>query len=243
MPLNPYINTNLFTQGSENEQQLLAELIEESIKAFGQEFYYLPRTLVAKDEILGEDRLSKFENAYELEMYIETPQGFVGQGEFISKFGLYLEQAIHVTLSRKRWHELVERHGKTILTERPAEGDLVYSPLLKRLFEIKWVEKETNFYQIGSLPVWKMTIELFQYSSERLNTGIAAIDAFETLKTYDEFVRSDDLPGEDLLPDDTNIPGINDNIDIPSSYGDNNKFVAESDTLLNFDESNPFGEV
>jgi hypothetical protein len=238
MPLNPYFNSETQTQGSYNEQALLAELVEESIKIWGQEFFYLPRVLVAKDEILGEDRLSKFEEAYPLEMYVETPQGFVGQGEFISKFGLYIEQSIQVVVSRKRWKELIGRYGRTILQERPAEGDLVYYPTMKRLFEVKYVEKETNFFQLGSLPTWKMTIELFQMASERFNTGIPAIDAFETLKTFDEtHAQYNGISGYSghsysIL-----------NIDVPDSFGDNNKFKAEAETIVNFDEENPFGEI
>lgn len=228
MPLNPYFTSENQTQGSTNEQSLLAELVEESIKIWGQEFFYIPRVLVAKDEILGEDRLSKFLNAYPMEMYVETPNGFVGQGEFVSKFGLYIEQSIQVSMSRKRWYELVERHGQTILPDRPSEGDLVYYPTMKRLFEIKYVEKETGFYQIGSLPTWKMTIELFQYASERLDTGIPAIDAFETLKTFDE-----NHPQFDETPL---------NVDTPDNFGDNNKFKDKATTVI-FDETNPFGEL
>jgi hypothetical protein len=230
MPLNPYFNTENNTQGSLNEQMVLADLIEESIKIFGQEFLYIPRTLVAKDEILGEDRLSRFKNAYPIEMYVESPTGFVGQGEFVSKFGLYIEQSIQVTISRRRWFELVGRYGKTILSERPAEGDLVYSPLLKRLFEIKYVEKETNFWTVGSLPTFKLTIELFQYSSERLDTGIPAVDVFESLRSFDQSKLSS-------TPDENGNVGI----DSPDNFGDNNKFKTQAQNIV-FDENNPFGE-
>lgn len=184
MPLNSYFTSEKQTQGSTNEQTVLSDLIEESIKIWGQEFTYIPRSLVSKDEILGEDRLSKFTKAYPIEMYVETPNGFLGQGEFVSKFGLYIEQSLQVSMSRRRWFELISRHGKTILPERPAEGDLVYYPLTKRLFEIKYVEKETGFWQLGQLPLFKLTIELFQYSSERIDTGVEEIDAFETLKSF-----------------------------------------------------------
>lgn len=221
MPVNPYFISENLTQGSMNEQMMLADLVEESIQMFGQEFLYIPRKLVAKDEILGEDRLSKFENAYPIEMYVETPQGFLGQGEFIQKFGLYIEQSIQVSMSKRRWNTEVGRTNDSILPERPAEGDLVYSPFLKRLFEIKYVDKEVNFYQLGSLPMWKMTIELFQYSSERIDTGIPEIDVFEDLKTFDTTLQPD--------------------IDVPEDFGDNNKFKQEASTIV-FSENNPFGE-
>jgi hypothetical protein len=230
MPLNPYFTAETQTQGSYNEQMVLEDLVEESIKIWGQEFFYIPRELVAKDNILGEDRLSKFKNAYPIEMYVETPQGFMGQGEFVSKFGLYIEQSIQVVAARRRWKELVARNKKTILPERPAEGDLVYYPITKRLFEIKYVEKETNFWQVGTIPVWKMTIELFQYSSERIDTGIATIDAFESLKSFDESNLSE-------TPDANNNVGI----DSPDSYGDNNKFKEQAQDIV-FNTNNPFGE-
>lgn len=230
MPLNNYFVSDRNTQGSVNEQTVLADLVEESIQIWGQEFFYIPRTLVSKDEILGEDRLSKFKNAYPVEMYIENPTGFSGQGEFASKFGLYIEQSIQVSLSRRRWLQLVERHGETILPERPAEGDLVYSPLTKRLFEIKWVEKETGFFQLGSLPIWKMTIELFQYASERLDTGVPEVDAFESLKSFDTTILND-------TPDANGNVGV----DKPESYGGSEKFKTESVGVV-FDSNNPFGE-
>lgn len=230
MALNPYITASTGTQGEVSEQDLLADLVEESIQMWGQEFLYIPRTLIGKDEILGEDRLSKFEYAYPLEMYIENPTGFIGQNEFVSKFGLYIEQSIQVSVSRRRWYQEVGSKQTSILLERPAEGDLVYSPLLKRLFEIKWVEKETGFFQLGSLPVWKMTIELFQYASERLDTGVPEVDAFESLKSFDTTILND-------TPDANGNVGV----DKPESYGDSEKFKTESVGVV-FDSNNPFGE-
>ena len=217
MPLNTYFSSETRAQGSLNEQMVLEDLVEESIKIWGHEFYYVPRNLIAKDEILGEDRLSTFKDAYPLEMYVETPQGFVGQGEFISKFGLYIEQSIQVSVSKRRWRELVSRNKKTILEDRPAEGDLVYYPITKRLFEIKYVEKETNFFQLGSLPTWKMTIELFQYASEKIDTNVAEIDAFETLNSFDQDV---------VDQNETQT------VDTQNSYGDNTSFTTQSQDLV-----------
>ena len=232
MPLNPYFTAATGTQGSLDEQTVLADLVEESIQIHGQEFLYVPRELVAKDEILGEDRLSHFKYAYPIEMYVETNTAFGGQGEFISKFGLYVEQSIQVSVARRRWMELVGSTGKTILPTRPAEGDLVYSPLFKRLFEIKYVEKDTNFWQLGSLPMYKMTLELFQYASERLDTGVPDIDAFESLKSFDETILKS-------TPDAYGKVGV----EAPDSFGDNLRFKAEAKTnTLVFDPTNPFGD-
>lgn len=230
MPLNPYFISDNKTQGSDNEQMLLSDLIEESIKIWGQEFQYIPRQLVAKNEILGEDRLSRFNHAYPIEMYVETPNGFLGQGEFVSKFGLYIEQSMQITMSRRRWFELVARFGNNILPERPAEGDLIYYPITNRLFEIKLVDKETGFWQLGQLQTFKLTIELFQYSSERIDTGVPEIDSFETLRSFDQTNLTE-------TPDENNNVGI----DSPDNYGDNRKF-REQFQPISFDPTNPFSE-
>lgn len=174
-----------FSQGSKNEQYLLEDIICESISIWGQDFYYIPRTLVAKDEILGEDRLSKFKTAYPIEMYLETVDGFEGQGAFVQKFGLMMEQSATLTVARRRWDQLIGRYNQAQLPNRPCEGDLLYFPLTKGLFEIKFVQHQDPFYQLGKLYVYKLSVELFQYSSERIDTGLKDIDVFETLKTYD----------------------------------------------------------
>lgn len=174
-----------FSQGTRNEQLLMEDIIVESIQIYGQDFYYIPRTLVAKDEILGEDRLSEFKNKYPIEMYLENADGFEGQGAFIQKFGLFMEQSATLTVSRRRWDQLVGRYGKGILSSRPSEGDLLYFPLTDGLFEIKFVQHQDPFYQIGRLQVYKLQVELFQYASEHIDTGDADIDVFENLYTED----------------------------------------------------------
>lgn len=174
--------------GSKNEQLFHEDLVVESLSFYGQNFYYIPRTLVAKDEILGEDRLSKFKNAYSIEMYLENVDGFDGQGAFIQKFGLMMEQSATLVVARRRWEQLIGRYGRTILPGRPCEGDLIYFPLTDALFEIKFVSHQDPFYQIGKLFVYKLQVELFQYASERMETGVKEIDDFETLKSFDTSV-------------------------------------------------------
>lgn len=174
-----------FTNGTRSEQLTYEDIIVESISIYGQDFYYIPRTLVGKDEILGEDRLSKFKNAYQIEMYLESHDGFEGQGAFIQKFGLMMEQSATLTVARRTWERLVGQHGLSILPNRPAEGDLLYFPLTGGLFEIKFVKHQDPFYQVGKLFVYKLQVELFQYASEHIDTGIKEIDNFETLKTFD----------------------------------------------------------
>jgi hypothetical protein len=179
MPTNVY-----FTHGTKNEQYLIEDLIIESLKIYGNEFMYIPRTLVSKDEILGEDRLSKFTSSFPIEMYFENVDSLDGQGAFIQKFGLMMEQSATLVVARRRWDQLVGRYGQTIIPTRPCEGDLIYFPLTKGLFEIKFVKHQDPFYQLGKLYVFKLQVELFQYASEKIDTGITEIDAFETLKTF-----------------------------------------------------------
>lgn len=214
--INPY-----FTQGSTQEQNVLEDLIIESVRFAGQLLFYIPRTLVSRDGVLHEDRLSEFNNAYQIEMYFENVDNFEGQGVFMQKFGLMTEQSATLVVARKRWQQLVGQYGTTILPARPNEGDLLYFPLTKGLFEIKFVKDKDPFFQLGKLYVYKLQVELFQYASERINTGIADIDAFESLKTFDVVQ--------------------NPNIDVPDQYGNNNKFKTERIDIV-FSEDNPFGD-
>lgn len=178
--INPY-----FSHGTRNEQYIVEDLIIECLKIYGNEVMYIPRQLVSKDEILGEDRLSKFKYAYPIEMYFENVDSFDGQGAFMSKFGLMMEQSATLVVARRRWDQMIGRYSTSILPNRPAEGDLIYFPLTGGLFEIKFVKHQDPFYQLGKLYVYKLHVELFQYASERIDTGYGVIDDFESLKTFD----------------------------------------------------------
>lgn len=173
-----------FSQGTRNEQNLIEDIIIESLAIYGQDCFYIPRTLMSKDEILGEDRLSEFKTAFDIEMYFENVDSFDGQGAFIQKFGLMMEQSATLVVARRRWEQLVGRFGNTIIPTRPCEGDLIYFPLTKGLFEIKFVKHQDPFYQLGKLYTYKLQVELFQYSSEKISTGIEEVDVFESLKTH-----------------------------------------------------------
>lgn len=173
-----------FSHGTRNEQYLIEDLIIESLKIYGKEFFYIPRTLVSKDNVLGEDRLSQFKSSFPIEMYFENVDSLDGQGAFIQKFGMMMEQSASLVVSRRRWEQMVGRYGQTILPNRPNEGDLLYFPLSGGLFEIKFVKHQDPFYQLGKLYVYKLQVELFQYSSERIDTGVSEVDAFESLKSF-----------------------------------------------------------
>ena len=165
-----------FTQGTRNEQLLIEDLIIESLRIYGQELVYIPRTLVSKDEILGEDRLSQFKTSFPIEMYFENVDSLDGQGAFIQKFGLMMEQSATLTVARRSWERFVGKHGETTIPSRPCEGDLIYFPLTKGLFEIKFVDHQDPFYQLKNLYVYRLQVELFQYASEKIDTGVPEID-------------------------------------------------------------------
>ena len=232
-----------FTHGTKNEQFLIEDLIVESLSIYGQDMYYIPRTLIGKDEILGEDRLSEFKNAYPIEMYLENVTGFEGQGAFIQKFGLMMEQTATLTVARRRWEQLIGRFGQTIIPSRPCEGDLLYFPLTKGLFEIKFVKHQDPFYQLGKLYVFTLEVELFQYSSEHIDTGVKDIDVFETLKSFstDGAPRLLTQDNKYLTLETGNHIMLDFDLDAQDSYGDNRKFQLEADTIT-FDSTNPFGE-
>jgi hypothetical protein len=233
-----------FSHGTKNEQYLIEDLIVESLSIYGQDMYYIPRILVGKDEILGEDRLSEFKSAYPIEMYLENVTGFEGQGAFIQKFGLMMEQTATLTVARRRWDQLIGRFGQTIIPSRPCEGDLLYFPLTKGLFEIKFVKHQDPFYQLGKLYVYTLEVELFQYSSEHIDTGVAEIDVFETLKSFstDGADRLLLQSGDHLILETGERIMLDFELDSQDSYGDNKKFQVEANTIT-FDTTNPFGEV
>ena len=214
---------SLFPRGTTAENSLMENLIIESIKMYGNDWYYIPRKLVAKDDILLEDNLSKFTNSYKIEAYMDNIDNFAGQGAFMSKFGMHIEEQAQLTISKKRWNELINRYDATIIPDRPCEGDLLYFPISDGLFEIKFVEHQSPFYQLGKLNVWKLKIELFQYSSERLETGMEEIDDFALNMSFD------------ILETGVNKePGHRDD-------RQNQSFITEGNQIINFDENNPFG--
>jgi len=178
-------NSIYLNHGSRNEQLVLQDIIEESIKHMGVTMYYLPREVVGKDEILGEDRSSRFQKAMALQVYLESNDGWGGGGPFMSKFGLQLEQSATLTVGRRGWEKAVGRFGVTNIPGRPLEGDLLWFPITDTLLEIKFVQHDAVFYQLGKLYTYQLEVETFQYSSEHIDTGISSIDAFESLKSYD----------------------------------------------------------
>lgn len=189
--------------------------------------YWIPRrssaaTLDTSDQIFGEDTLSSYVQAIPLEMYIKNVEGFEGEGEFLSRFGLDIRDQITFTVSIRRF-ELLSAHELTapltsVAFARPREGDLIYFPLNKKLFQIQFVEHESLFYTSGTLPVYDLRCELFVYNNQAITTGIEEIDAIAT-----KYAHGNTMLGTS------------------STTTDNDAIEARANTILDFSETNPFG--
>lgn len=244
--VNLYFNNFAFS----GEQTLIEDLIIESIKIYGIEVKYIPRTLVAEDNLFGEDVLSKFDDSYNIEMYIKSVDGFQGDGDFLSKFGLEIRDEMVLTVSQRRFgEEILDYDGSPFALAgtpvRPLEGDLIYFPLNGKIFEVKFVEHEAIFYQMGSLQTYDLSLELFEYSHERFDTGITEIDAIEDRYSGDKtdlqltledgtlllFENGDAVTQEGYRIEDTD----------PQA---NNEFFGATTSIdfIDFSEMNPFSE-
>ena len=164
------------------EQRLIENLNIEAIKTFGIDVHYCPRTLNDEDTLMGEDNTASYNSAHTIEMYIKSVDGFEGDGDFISKFGLQIKDQVTFTVANRRWAELnVQGDGRA---DAPHEGDLIYFPTTSALFQILFVEDEAIFYQTGALQTYDMLCEMFIYSDQKLDTGIEVIDAIERSHSY-----------------------------------------------------------
>ena len=168
MPRNVY-----FSQAVRSEQNLYEDLIVESLQIYGQDVYYIPRTLVNRDTILNEDPGSKFDDAYLMEAYIENVEGFEGAGDLYSKFGLEIRDEATFVISRKTWNRHV---GTPENISKPREGDLLFLPMTNSFFEITYVEDDSPFFQLSNLPTYRLACSLFEYSDEDFETGVTEID-------------------------------------------------------------------
>ncbi len=252
MPTNVYFDT-----GTTSEQRLYEDLIIEQLKIYGQDVYYLPRKLANKDTIFGEDPASSFDDSYIIEMYVDNSDGYMGEQEIIKKFGLELRDDIRFTLSKLRWEQLIKKNSD-LVAERPQEGDLVYFPTTKAFFEIQFVEHEQPFYQQSALPVYKLSCTRFEYSSERIDTGIAEIDKVEDSLSTDtmnfqftlenevgSLLLENDLGGIEYFINEEFTMATQQPVDQGKAFetaaGTNTS--STSDDILDFSERNPFGEV
>ena len=169
--------TNVFfSHAVQTEQNLVEDLIVESLRMYGHNCFYLPRSIVNEDTILGDAADSSFDDAYEVEMYLDGVEGFEGEGDLYSKFGVEVRDTATFVISKRSWERFISLDANLATGLRPNEGDLIYFPLSKSVFEIKFVEHENPFYQMGKLFTFKMTCDLFEYSGEDFNTGVGALD-------------------------------------------------------------------
>jgi hypothetical protein len=203
MPTNVYFNHAVST-----EQHLYEDLVVESLRFYGHECFYLPREIVEEDSILGEDIQSTFGDAYSVEMYIENTEGFEGEGDLFSKFGVQIRDQATFVLSLRSWERFISLDGNLASSLRPNEGDLIYFPLSGSLFEIKFVEHENPFYQVGKLFVFKMQCELFEYSGEDFDTGVTNIDLVEDQQAYTiELTMADGGSGQYYVNENVSLNG------------------------------------
>lgn len=241
------MSTSVFFNNFTNsqEQVLIEDLIIESIKIYGHDVYYCPRTLVLKDDIYGEDPLSEYRSAYYVEMYIKNFQSYEGDGQFLSKFNLQIRDQTTFTLAIRTFDNDI---GSIEAIDRPQEGDIIYSPMMRRAFVVKYVENKAIFYQMGALQMYDLTCEVFEYSSERLNTGIKEIDDIE--KKYSLDMSSFGLETEDgfILTDEDGFDIIREqfSLDVQSQdvYSDNDEIQDEQVTkdIIDWTDIDPFSE-
>lgn len=239
--LNPFFPKD----GFEGEQQLQTDLIREAITIHGHDFYYIPREIVTESELLNEDLSAKFVDKYLIEAYISSIDNFDGDGALIAKFGFEVRNRIRIVISRERWNELVPALG----FDRPREGDLVYSKMFQSLFEVQpFVQGANIFYQFGHLPIFELSLEVFEYSNQKIKTGNEEIDSFEkkfgntlfindyTYNNADEFAAGEEIAI--LLPTgitgDTEILEINDGVLILRTplFNDERQHKIVSGTIL-----------
>ena len=169
-----------FSEAVKSEQNLYEDIIIESLKIYGQDLYYLPRDSIGEDKILGDEIPARFNSSHKIEMYIENTEGFDGEGDLFTRFGVEIRDEATFVVSRRRWINVVNKNDAGVTSLRPLEGDLIYVPMSKSLFQIMHVEHEQPFYQLQNLPVFKMRCQLFEYADEDLDTGVEEIDGIET---------------------------------------------------------------
>jgi hypothetical protein len=179
MPTSPYFPT--YYQGHPGEQNLAQDLADEQIKLFGTDIYYLPRTIL-KDNTLDDIIYSKYQSQFQVEMLLQNVEGFGAQSEFISKFGIRITDEVKFIVSSRRWDQAEAQYNPTLTVPgRPNDGDLLYFPLTTDIYEIKFVERETPFYQFGKIQFLILTAEIYEVGNDLIDTGVPAIDEIEKL--------------------------------------------------------------
>jgi hypothetical protein len=240
----PTVNHYFNNHSLFGEQYLIEDLITESSKIYGIEVWYMPRTLVKEDFLFNEVNISEFDYAYPIEMYVKNVNGFEGEGDFLSKFGLEIRDEMTLTVSQRRFSEEMQSDETTEESGRPSEGDLIYFPLNGKMFEVKFVEHEAIFYQMGGLQTYDLRCELFEYSHETFDTGIPTIDAFEDEYSGDmlDWELRTEADEELQFEDGGAIVLEGYRIEDTDKIANNEFFQTESKDFIDFSEMNPFSE-
>ena len=239
-------SSNFYFNNFQNsmEQSLIEDLMIESIGIYGHGIYYCPRTLIAKDDIYGEDTISEYRTAYDIDVYIRSFESYEGDGTFLSKFNLEIRDQMTFTMARRTFYNEVATNE---MLDRPQEGDLIYSPMMNRLFVIKYVNNQPIFYQMGALQVWDLVCEMFEYSSEKLATGIDAIDSIQDkysldieqfgILTNDNYMITD-VQGFTIVQGQFHFDDQNQDV-----FADNNEIHTEGEGIVDWSQRDPFSEV
>ena len=217
-------------------------MVIESIKIYGLDCWYVPKKLIEKDKIYGEDSLSEYNKSYMVEMYVKNVEGFAGEGDFLSKFNVEIRDQITLTIARRTFENEVQyfEFGYT----RPREGDLIFLPLNNKVFQIKFVEHEPVFYQMGALQMYDLKCELFEYSNEIMNTGFEAIDDLESnySAAMNTFAILTENNFEITMEDGYSLVNEEYDLEVQDVLSDNYDIETEADNFLNFTEADPFSE-
>jgi hypothetical protein len=235
--------TNFFFNNfqSSKEQDLIQNLVTESISIYGHDVYYIPRTLNNFDPVYGSDDVSTYDKAIMVAMYIENVYGFEGDKEFMSKFGgPQIKDQITLAISRRVYTEEI---GDLIDQPSPKQGDLIFFTVNQRCFKIVYVEKYEMFYQMGSLQSWKFTCELFDYNNETINTGVPEIDSIMTKLNTNSMnwaiLNEDGL----MLVNEDGSSVISEKMPDIAIIGDDSvEIQTESEMFVDFSTIDPFSE-
>lgn len=229
-----------------SEQTLIEDLIIESISIYGHDVWYCPRTIEERDNIFNEDTISTYNSSYFIDMYIKSYDSYEGDGSFLSKFNLEIRDQMKFVVAIRRFNDEV---GSAESIVRPQEGDLIYSPMMKRIFIVMYTNNKPVFYQMGALQMYELTCEVFEYSNERLNTGIPEIDELEfkfstdmgafNLVTNDDYVITDSN-GKPLVLGQYDFDTQNHDV-----YADNDEFEFEDekDDVIDWTSLDPLTEI
>jgi hypothetical protein len=235
--------TNFFFNNfkSSQEQLLLENLIIEAIQIYGEDMFYVPRKLGNFDQLYTADDMSIYDKAYEIEMYIKSVDGFTGDGNFMSKFGLEIRDQVTFSVAQRIFNQEI---GAITGQPRPNEGDVIYFPLNKKVFQIKSVNKLEMFYQLGGLQTWELTCELFEYSNEEFNTGIPEIDILQTKFSTNSFDYSIMDENGLMLTDESDNYLVNEKFKISNilAGGENEILTSDASEFIDFTVVDPFSE-